>query len=493
VSARGRSLLLVAALLFGAPHALAQGRSISAPSDQPGKPVTRGKKAPDPLAALGSAEKKAVAAVDRGVPAALALIERAVNVNSGTMNFGGVREVGRLFEPEFTALGFRTEWVDGAEWGRAGHLIARRARGEAAAAAGAASGVRSRPGVRDLGAGAPAGAARRLRVLLIGHLDTVFEQDSPFQRWQRLSDSTASGPGTTDMKGGIAVMLLALQGLREAGQLDRADFAVYLGGDEEKSGKPIARSRAHLRELAEWADVAIGFEDGAGDPRTAVVARRGAEDWRLEVTGKPYHSSQIFREDVGPGAVFEAARILEAFRDSLAGERFLTFSPGTILGGTTVEYDSAANRGTAFGKTNVVAERAVVAGDLRAISLEQRDRARAAMRRIAAANLPHTSARLDFNDGYPPLAPSPGNDRLLALYDRASRDLGHGPVAGVDPSRAGAADVSFCDGLVEMAMDGVGLMGDGGHTVKETADLATLPSQAKRMALTLMRLAAERR
>jgi glutamate carboxypeptidase len=291
------------------------------------------------------------------------------------------------------------------------------------------------------------------------------------------------------MKGGDVVMLLALRALRDAGVLDRFAVTVYLCGDEEKSGDPVSLSRKDLREAAEWADVAIGFEDGAGDPKTAVISRRGASNWRLDVEGKPYHSSQIFREDIGPGAVFEAARILEAFRDSLAGERYLTFSPGVILGGTTVDYDERGNRGSAFGKTNVIAESTVVNGDIRALSADQLARTRATMQRIVAASLPHTSARISFDDGYPPLSPSDGNRRLLAIYDKASRELGFGGVEGVDPSRAGAADISFCDGLVEMAMDGVGLMGDGGHTVQETADLRTLGSQSKRMAVTLWRVA----
>jgi glutamate carboxypeptidase len=110
------------------------------------------------------------------------------------------------------------------------------------------------------------------------------------------------------------------------------------------------------------------------------------------------------------------------------------------------------------------------------------------MKRIVARHLPRTSATIAFDDGYPPLSPAAGNRRLLALYDRASQDLGCGPVEAVDPARAGAADVSFTEGRVEMALDGVGLMGSGGHTVEETADLRTLPSQAKRAAVLLWRL-----
>jgi glutamate carboxypeptidase len=113
------------------------------------------------------------------------------------------------------------------------------------------------------------------------------------------------------------------------------------------------------------------------------------------------------------------------------------------------------------------------------------------MRSIVGRNLTGAMASIEFTEGYPPLAPSEGNQRLLALYDRASRDLGFGAVTAVDPAAAGAADISFTAGLVDMALDGLGLMGTGGHTVEETADLATLPSQTKRAALLMYRLSRE--
>lgn len=413
-------------------------------------------------AALSDTEQRAAAAVDADLPAALDLLRRSVEINSGTMNFAGVKEVADLFEPRFRELGFGTRWADGSGFQRAGHLLAE----------------------RDGRNGAP-------RVLLIGHLDTVFEPDSPFQSWETLSDSTARGPGVTDMKGGIVVMLLALGALREAGALDDLSFSVVLTGDEEKCGEPVALARKDLLEAAAGADAALGFEDGDGDPRTAVIARRGATRWTLRARGNASHSSQIFRDDVGSGAVFEMARVLAAFHDSLAGEPLLTFNPGVLLGGTTVDLDLDAGRGTAAGKLNVVAQEAVAAGDLRALTMEQRDRAKSAMEAIVAASHPGTSAEIVFDDAYPPLAPSHGNRRLLALYDGASRDLGLGQVEAVDPARAGAADISFTAGLVGAALDGIGLMGRGGHTVEETADLRTLPSQAKRAAVLLLRMAAD--
>ena len=113
----------------------------------------------------------------------------------------------------------------------------------------------------------------------------------------------------------------------------------------------------------------------------------------------------------------------------------------------------------------------------------------ATMSKIAGDNLPHTSAEFSYSPSYPPMAPSDANKRLLAMYDQASRDLGHGPVAAVDPRRAGAADISFAADHVQMALDGLGLMGEGGHTVHEVADMKTLVSQSQRAALLMYRIA----
>jgi len=412
-------------------------------------------------AELSKDEQALVTAVDRRLPAGRVLLERAVNVNSGTLNFAGVRAVGAMFGADFRALGFDTTWIDGAAWGRAGHMVARRA-------------ARTK--------GAP-------RVLLVGHLDTVFEADSPFQRYRALGDTAAHGPGTIDMKGGNVIMLLALGALADAKLLDRLTVEVFLCGDEEKSGKPLSLSRAALYEAADRADLALGFEDGDGDPRHAVVARRGALSWRLATSGKSAHSSQVFREDVGSGAIYEMARILAAFKDSLSGEEFLTVNPGVVVGGTAVALDKEAARGTAFGKDNVIAESTYVSGDLRTLTPDQLARAQERMRRIVAASPPHAGAAIAFDEGYPPLPPTDKNRRLLAMFDQASRDLGFGEVTATDPARAGAADLSFTSGRTPAALDALGLKGSGGHTVKETADLRTLPVQAKRAAILLARLA----
>jgi glutamate carboxypeptidase len=266
------------------------------------------------------------------------------------------------------------------------------------------------------------------------------------------------------------------------------NVTVVYDGDEEDAGAPLAEARRALIEASKGAAAVLGFEDGAGDPRTAVVSRRGAASWTLRTTGTPAHSSQIFKPEVGAGAVYEAARVLNAFYARLSKEPYLTFNPGLALGGTQVTVDTTGTVGSASGKSNVVAERMTVTGDLRTLSPEQLARAKRTMRAIVATPLPRTKSEITFDDGYPPMAPTAGNRRLLATYDRASRDLGFGPVVAVDPSRAGAADVSFVAASAPMVIDALGLSGHDDHTVKETADLRFLPVQTKRAALLLYRL-----
>ena len=406
---------------------------------------------------ISADEQRLIEFIDKDNPQALALLERVVNINSGTQNFKGVQEVGRIFLQEFDALGFKTRWVDGAPFKRAGHLVA------------------EHPGPGP-------------KILLIGHLDTVFEADSPFQKVEHLGEKEARGPGIIDMKGGNVIIVQALKALAAHGTLKSMNVTVVMTGDEEDAGEPLDKAREALVQAAKGSVYAIGFEDGPGDPKTAVISRRGTTSWTLRVKGKPAHSSQIFRADMGYGAIFETARILNTFREKLSGQPYLTFNPGAIVGGTAADLDTVQARGTAFGKTNVIAEHVIVSGDMRTLSAEQLAKAKQTMETIVKASLPHTQATITFEDGYPPLAPTEGNRKLLAMYDQASRDVGAGPVAPVDPMRAGAADVAFIAGIVPNIMDGAGLMGHDDHTVGETADLATLPSQTKRAAVLLYRL-----
>lgn len=405
---------------------------------------------------LAPVEEQIVRFVDSRLEPGVALLQRLVDVNSGTLNTEGVRAVGDLLRGELDALGFDTRWVPGEPFDRAGHLVAERT-----------------------GSGP--------RLLLIGHLDTVFEPDGGFSGFSR-DGWTATGPGVLDMKGGDVVMVMALQALAHVGALVDMSVSVILTGDEEATGEPLEEARRALLELARKSDFALGFEDGDGDPATAVIARRGSTSWQLETSGVRAHSSLIHGEEVGSGAIHELARVLAAFHE--IREPALTLSPGLALGGTTVDWDPDESRGTAFGKENVVPETAMALGDLRAASPEQLERVKGRMREAAAGSLPRTRSVLSVRDSYPPMAATEANRRLLAMLDAASRDVGAGPVAAADLLSLGAADVSFAAPHVTAALDGLGPGGEGGHTVHERVDLRTLSTQAARAAVLMKRLSA---
>jgi glutamate carboxypeptidase len=181
-------------------------------------------------AKLSAPEAKMVASVDAEYERAIAPLERLVNQNSGSLNLAGVEAVGRMMRAELEPLGFTVVWKPMLETKRAGHLIATHN-----------------------------GKAGTKRLLLIGHLDTVFEPDSPFQRFVRKGDE-AEGPGVGDDKGGMVVMLTALKAMKAAGTLGGANIEIVLTGDEEDSGDPIAVARADLIAAGKRADVALDFE-----------------------------------------------------------------------------------------------------------------------------------------------------------------------------------------------------------------------------------------
>lgn len=403
-------------------------------------------------------EKKITQAVDKNNAEALKLLEQAVNINSGSMNFEGVYKVGELFKAQFDALGMETQWIDGKAWGRSGHLVARQ-RGKGPT------------------------------MLLIGHLDTVFEPSSPFQKYEVVDDKIVRGPGVADMKGGDVIIIYALKALKDANVLKDMNIIVVMTGDEELSGRPLDLARKALIDAAKDADIALGFENSDGNPKTIVVSRRSSSGWELKVTGNAAHSSQIFTESVGAGAIYEASRILNSFYEELSTEENLTFNPGMIIGGTLVEHDADNDGGSAFGKSNVVSKDVVVSGDIRAISPGQLKKAQSTMTDIVSKHRPGTIANIVFGEGYPPLAPTEGNYKLLLFFDQVSRDLGYGGVTTVNPRKAGAADISFTAPYVDMAIDGLGLGGADDHTVNETGDISSLPMQTKRAAVLMYRIA----
>ena len=417
-------------------------------------------------AALSPAEQLMARTVDLEQARTAAMLRRWVDQNSGTMNLAGVEAVRGMVEPEFQQLGFRTEWIDMKAADRAGHLIARH--------------IGSRSGKR---------------LLLIAHLDTVFEPDSPFQRWQP-EGNLAHGPGAGDDKGGIAVIVAALRAMQAAGALKTANITVFMTGDEEDAGHPLAISRRDLIAEGKKADAALDFEDlsqedGPGGPvDMGSTARRSAGSWTLTVTGQSAHSAGVGANNYG--AIYELARIIDQFRRELPEDK-LTYNVGLVGGGQTARLDQGRIRLDATGKTNIIAASAVARGDLRAISRDQIERTRTKMRAIVAQSLSGAHAEISFDeDGYPPMPPTEGNRALLARLNKVNADMGLAQMGELDPAKRGAGDISFVaedvSGLV-----GLGPASDNSHTSKEVVDIPSIFKEAKRAAILISRLAMEHR
>ena len=395
------------------------------------------------------------------------LLQQIVDINSGTMNLAGVEAVKDVLTPRFEELGFGVRWASmKSETGRAGDLVAEHL--------------------------CPAGPGRcGKRMLLIGHMDTVFEPTSSFQKYTLVpgtNGKTATGPGIADMKGGLVIMLAALRAMKETGALDQAEIRIVLSGDEERAGSPIEAARRDMIDAAKKSDLALEFEPSARLNRqdTVSIGRRSSSTWHLETSGVSGHSSQVFGPRLGYGAIYEMVRILDAFRRELP-EDGLTYSPGLILGGATAEINTEATGGSASGKDNVVAATAFASGDIRTLNNEQTQRTEEKMRAIVAAHLPQTDAKIRFDEGYPAMAATPAGRELLRQWSEISIALGLGPVTESGVMTRGAGDIAFVAPYVA-GLVGVGMLGEGYHAEGEKAYLDSLAPQAKRDAVLMERL-----
>ena len=401
-----------------------------------------------------------MAYVDANEQASNDLLQKLVDMNSGTHNLEGVRDVAKIVGARLSDLGFDVRWIPMESVQRAGVLVAEHK--------------------------CPQAGKCGKRMLLIGHMDTVFEKSSPFQTYS-VKGNIGTGPGVNDMKGGLVDMIFALQALRAADVLKQMEITIVLSGDEEAHGEPTSISRRDMIAAAHHSDVALEFE---GTPRIdgvfyGSVSRRSAIAWEIKATGETGHSSGIFSAGMGYGAIYEVTRILDAFRAQLP-EPNLTYNVGLILGGENLSVNDSGS-GTVAGKDNVVPPMAYAAGDIRTLSNEQTERVEKKMEAIVAQHLPKTSAAITFGEGYPAMAPTAQNRALLALLNQANASLGFGTMPELDPMKRGAGDIAFVADIVP-GLAGVGATGSGAHAPGETIDLSAQPINTKRDALLMYRL-----
>lgn len=405
---------------------------------------------------LTKTEQQVIKHIDADMEATLDLLKESVNINSGTFNSKGIRQTGELYGKQLSAMGFTVEWISMPDsMQRAGHLVAYRK------------------------------GKKGKKLFLVGHLDTVFEPGMPPNPFTMLNDSIATGQGVVDMKGGDVLVIAALKALHKQGLLNDVSITVYFTGDEENAGEPRSISRGDFIERAKQHDIALAFEGAAG-LNTVATARRGASEWKLEVEARQAHSSGVFGT-AGYGAIYEASRIINAFREKLGNQRYLTFNPGLFVGGSELSYHDEAQKAEVSGKTNIISPKTVVIGDLRFLSEQQKENARDAMRRIVSEHLAGSKATITFKDGIPSMPPTAGNKALVKIVSGISMAMGYGEVRAGDPGSRGAGDISYIANYLD-CLDGLGASGKGSHAPGEIINLAEYPKLIKRAALLIYRL-----
>jgi glutamate carboxypeptidase len=379
-----------------------------------------------------------------GLPPLEALVARLsalVGESSHTSDREGVDRVGRVCEAALERLGFRISVVVTGVTGQ--HVLARRRAGEGG------------------------------RVLLIGHLDTVHPKDGRF-RGLAVDGDRAVGPGAADMKGGIVVMLGALEALASAGRLGRGSVTVVLNADEEV-GSPTSTDVIRLE--AEESDVALGFEHGSEhDGATAIVtARRGIGRMVVEATGAAAHAGS--ETERGASAVHELAHKIGELNALESPERRTSVNVGTFEGGTAA---------------NVVAERAAMTIDYRFPDKETGDELSAAITDVVSepwlrsrSGRPLVRTVCREHVLRPPLVRTAAVARAAALAIEAARDLGH---AVVEEGRGGSSDAALAFDAGCPAICGMGVVGGAIHTDREWVRLSSLRERAALAAIAVERL-----
>ena len=374
-------------------------------------------------------------------------LKTLVNINSHTLNPAGVYAVGEALRPRFEAMGFEASWHKNTDPDFGDHLFL------------------SHPG-------------QGKHILLLGHLDTVYPISSHFQRYEEKEDK-AIGPGVYDMKGGLLVILYALEALHAEGKLSGKHITVALLGDEEQTSQPWEVSRQALLKTAQTADVAIGFEFARAD-NVAVIERRGTTNWTLEVKAQGGHSSRVGQAECGFGAIYHAARILNCMHEEMIKHSGMTLNPGRIAGGSMVNEQGADVH--VAGPSNIIATHAIAHGDMRFTHMGQFDDVVKSMQHhLKNLHDEHVKATLTFSSPKPAMERKPGNEKLLNMISEISVSLDHEPVHAVDRMIAGASDMNMVSPYIPACIDSLGVLGGGAHSEHEWMDIESFPFVVERV------------
>jgi glutamate carboxypeptidase len=414
----------------------------------------------EPGAGVAADELAAIeAAVRADERAFLADLERLVNIDCGSYTRDGVDEIGRFVSAFLDRIG--ADVVDHPDPdGRLGStIVATLERGH--------GGHGGRGGHGD--PGDDAGADRRPRLMLIGHMDTVFDPGTAAERPFRIEAGRAYGPGVTDMKSGLLTGLYGLKTMIEQVRTSDPPFEriVFVANPDEEIGSPA--STPHIRALARDTDVCFVLECARANG-DIVSARKGTVDLVLTVRGRAAHAG--VEPEKGRSAILEAARLIRDLHALNGRWPGVTVNVGVVAGGT---------------RPNVVAERCILEVDVRATVAASQDEAEEAIRAIAGATqVPDTGVAVERRSGHRPMQKLDRSERLVehavAIAHRLGFDLR-------DTATGGASDANTTAGLGVPTLDGLGPIGGNDHSPAEYLEVGSIVPRTALFAALLLAVA----
>jgi len=359
--------------------------------------------------------------VDARRPRFLAELETLVNIDCGSYTPAGVNQVADFVTDALRALGAQVERVPHvpSDARQLGDVVIGRLTGDGP------------------------------RLLLIGHMDTVFDEGTAAERPYRSDGERAFGPGVTDMKAGLLAGIHAIAALHQAGTRPSITF---VANPDEEIGSPFSTS--FIRTLAPRHDVALVLECARANG-DIVSSRKGIADYHLSLVGRAAHAG--VEPEKGRSAILEAAHLTLALHALNGRWSTVTVNAGVISGGT---------------RPNVVAERCELEVDLRATDLDAFNAAAAEVERLVASpTVDGVEVTLRRSAGHPPMEKTDASARLVELAVSIAGELGF---SLTDAATGGASDANTCAALGVPTLDGLGPVGGDDHSVDEWLDLASV-------------------
>ncbi len=390
-----------------------------------------------PVLTCAAAEKdsRVLSAAQAARTAELQLLEQVVNIDSGTGDVEGGRRVAGVLIPRLKALGMTIESVPAEEAGLAENTVA-----------------------TLTGHG-------KSRILMIGHIDTVFEPGTAQRRPFRSDDKRAYGPGVSDEKGGVVEGLYALQILHDLGFTNFGRIVVLMETSEER-GSP--GTRVLIGKLLKDADVELNLEPG-DLPDTLTVWRKGSDTFRIEVKGRAAHAG-VAPQD-GRNAALELIH-------QLSGLDVFPKSGDGLTVNLTVMH--AGTRG------NIIPEDAWAQINVRVRDKADFERVAEVLRKNAGTTvIPDTKVTVSHGEGFPPLANNPATDKLAARAQRIYAGIGRTLIPG---GNGGASESALAADAGVAALDGLGPVGGGFHSEKEFLELDSVTPRLYLLSMLLMDL-----